>query len=1158
MRPLQYIKARSGKHTELVNRRTLITLAIVTMVLLWLLKPNNALLLSLLEQSDDSAVAIAFIRVMQQEQSSPALDYILAKHQYRAGEKQSALQRLQPLNKFAQTPYSVAAQQLYALILLNLSNSNDDARRQLRDYLRSLPADLPLEFQQQLVDYALQIAEPALALNIARRSGQLSSNKLLALALSADQPLQAAYFAGQQYQKQPTQAHLLQLLPLLESADKGKPALLLAQQHLQQQACDSDCLQYLIGLALRNNATAAALAFAETKVQLSQAVADLHQASQLAEANAELAKATRYLEQVSAKAPSPEVYQKLHQYYRWQQHTAKALQISRTLLQLKPDNAVIYAGLEDARAESDLGAKADFYYALAKTKALTDEQVLAFVDANDKAYGAHDTIDKLQQLLTLRPGSARLIAQLGRFYQFVGQPEKTVQVWSLYQQAGSLRYDEAQWFAKAFNSLGQHKQALVLLHQAGQSTRLNTSQLEELLDLAGYAADLPLQRYYQHQLLQQPDNVLDTYLAVATHSEMTTDDQAFLWQLYQQTKALNILAALINFAITQQDPVLVAKTAVQLAQQHDNSLPQVQQLQLYIALHQQDYSLASRLLKQLLNKPPVMADTLRSAAWLALLLNDADWLGKLYPALVRQSVDDADQLRLLAAIAQALGRYQEAGYWQHRLSQHRDYTAQDQLNYALLAEHIGQQQLAWQLRWQAVSRLSQQLQLSADSQLSYQSLLISLVSPAVGNASLLHDLQQQPTANILSLLAQGTLARNLAAQQFWQQNLRDNGQAINDSLSLAIALAKRDIATVTALAYGDNALSATERAGALQQIGHTAAAWQLLEQHNNASVPVLQRSPLQRLAVALHPIRSHGWRSEFRQLDSWQLQQWQLRYYQPWADGQWQISASHITGNQSRQQANNDSSKLLNLSWQTPLADDDMMFSANVALRQRLGQMTSAQQLALSFASAADWRHAVQISHNMTTEQSKNSFLFAQEDRLSWQPQWQLSRYHQVSASLAVARLSTDFNEPIADQSQLQLRLSEQLSRAPQWQIYSQLDVQHSRLSAENFARLSAYNGQQYSAADFTAPRYQRWSVGQQLARGVVGEPGPQAPHYRYLLDTAVGYNFMTTDLDFSLSAGFGARLFGNDELFIKANWQSADRSGQENISLNVGYFIDF
>ena len=55
-----------------------------------------------------------------------------------------------------------------------------------------------------------------------------------------------------------------------------------------------------------------------------------------------------------------------------------------------------------------------------------------------------------------------------------------------------------------------------------------------------------------------------------------------------------------------------------------------------------------------------------------------------------------------------------------------------------------------------------------------------------------------------------------------------------------------------------------------------------------------------------------------------------------------------------------------------------------------------------------------------------------------------------------------------------------------------------------------------------------------------------------------MGYNLITAELDFSFSAGFGARLFGNDELFIKANWQSADRSGQENISLNLGYFIDF
>ena len=1170
MRPLQRIQARLGRHTELVKRRTLITLTLVTVVLLWLLKPNQNLLLSLLEQSEDPAVAAAFIRAMQQQQSSAELDFILAKQQYRAGESLLALEQLQPLEKFVSTPYWSDAHQLYAVILLNLSTdstagNSESARQQLTAYLSNLPDELPPAQLQLLAGYALQIGEPALALQLSSRAGLQPPEHMLALALAADKPGQAAHFARQLYQAEPTQQHLLQLLPILESVNQGQQALALARTHLQQQRCDTDCLQYLTGLALRNNATAVALAVAGKKAEQTRTVSDLLQASRLAEANAELALATRYLEQVSAMAPGLSVYQKLHQYYRWQQQTDKALAISRKLVQLSKDPAVIYAGLADALAESDLSATADFYYALARQVALSDEQIRALVDASDKAYGAADTVGRLEQLLSRQGDNPRLIAQLARFYQFSGQVAKAAGLWPRYQRAtdpryqrtAEPRYHEVQWFARAFNSLGQPGQALAILDQLARNSSPTTAQLEELLELAVYTANLPLQRYYQQQLLQQPDNALDPYLAVATHSEMSTEDRAFLWQLYQQSRALNILAALINYAIEHDDTALLTRVQNELDRHHQSEQQEVGQLQIYIALYRQDYRLARGLIKRQLQHPAVPAAVLQSAGWLALLLQDTDWLSSLYPALLRQPRTDAEQLRLLAAAARLLGRYQQAGYWQQLLARHSDYTALDRLNYALLAEHTANHALARQLRWQAVSLLSQQLITEPDTRLSYQSLLATLVSPAQAAATLLGDMQQQPSAGTLVLLAQGSLARNVAAQQFWQQQLLANGQQVNDSLALALALARRDHAAITALAYGDNRLTATERAGALTQIGHYSGAWQLLEQHNNPSLAVPARSPLQRLALALHPLRSHGVRAELRQLDSWQLQQRQLRYYRPLADGQWQLSADDIVTD-DKQTIGSAAYQQLTLRWQTPLSDDSDLLSLGWLARQRLGRLQHGQQLTFTFDSSPRWRHSVQLSHQMSTEQSKNSFLFARENRLSWQPVWQLNRHQQLSATVAYSSLSTDFNEAIADQWQGQLRVSEQLSQAPQWQLYSQFDLQRSRLSTENFAALTAYTGQPFSAADFAAARYQRWSVGQQLARGIVGEPGPQMPHYRYLLDTSVGYNLVTSRLDVNLAAGVGIRLWGRDELFIKANWQSADRLGQENLSLNLGYFIDF
>ncbi|MDX5405670.1 MAG: hypothetical protein LPK11_01335 [Chromatiaceae bacterium] len=1157
MRPLLHVRQRLGKHTELVNRRTLITLTVVTSVLLWLLKPNLTLLLNVLQQSEDPSVATAFIRVLQQEQGSSALDRLLAEQLHRGGEPEAALAQLTPLQKFDNTADWLAAHQLYSQILLSLSAHQAPARQQLQHYLSHLPAGLPADYRSQLVDYALQINQPALALSISQTLPQRNDASLLALSLQAGEATKAAHYAAQLYQRSPTQAHLQQLLALLETIDRGAQALMLGKQHLSQHSCNASCLQYMVGLALRNNAADSALTFAMDKVALTDNNTDLLQAANLAEAKGNLPLATRYLEQLSQREPSRQRYQKLHQYYRWQQQTEKALAISRKLVSEQPDESTITLALEDALAESDLSAKADFYTALAKLKPLSDAEIWALVDASDKAYGATATLTTLDTLTRRHPNSARLLAQMARFYLFSGQPEQAIALWPRYQQTADLRFVEVQWFARAFSDLGQPEQALQALHDSADEGSLSTAQLEELLDLASYTANVPLQRYYQQQLVLKPDNVLDPYLAIATHSALSEQDRAFLWQLYQQNRAIAILATLINHAIDTDNGELLAKTHAAL-QQHDSSQTEVIQLQVAIALYQQDYALAEQLVRQQLRQPQVTDTIWQSAAWLALIRNDIDWLRSIYPRLLQQSRNQADTLRLLAAVAQAIGHVQQADFWHQQLAAQDDYNVQDRLNHALLAEHSGNIALASQLRWTALTHLSQQLQQLPDGRISYQSLLTTLAAPATGSSLTLRDLHQQPDANSVLLLAQNSFARNVAAQQFWYQQLKQHGKQLNASLSLAIALAQRDQNTIAALAYDtENSLTVLERAGALEQIGHMQAAWQMLQSAKSPLLPTLQRSPLQRLAAALHPSRTRALALGYTHFSDWDLNQWQLSYQQPDDNNHWQLTAQHTQANDLGS-SNSYQAKQLLARWHSPLSDNVDALTVSALLRQRLSQLSMGQQVQLTLESSPRWQHTIQLQHQMPVNQSKNSYLYAQQDRVSWQPVWQVSRYSQLSATVANNQLNTDFNEAIARQWQLQLQWNEQLSRSPQWQLYAQFDLQRSDLTTQPFTRLAAETGLPWQATDFTTPYYRRLSIGQRLARGEVGKPGAQMPHYRYVLDTALGYNPVTSSLEYGVNAGVGIRVFGDDEVFFNMNWQSADRLGQKSVNLNLGYYIDF
>lgn len=1159
--PLSKYRQRITQRTELVNRRALLTLTLVAVTLLWILKPTDNLLANLLEQSDDPTVAIAFIRVLKTDESSPKLDLALARQHHKINRSEQGLAFLLPLDKYEDTPQWLPAHQLYALLLLSLSSENASAKSDLLVYLQNVPKALPEQQKLLLADYALQLGEPALAFYIRRDLPMQSANELLALSLQANLLTEAATQATALYQQAPKQSTLLQLLPILEQNQQGILALHLAQQHVQTATCDANCLQYLIGLALRQNNVASAAAFSHLKAEPSDQIADWLQASELFEAVGDLAQATHYLQRVTTRQPSLTHLKKLHQYARWQQHTEQALELSRVITKQDISQTTLQMALEDAMAESDLTAIADFHFQLAKHYRRTLPQLDEWVDANDKAYGATDTQQKLQQLLNLQAHQQHqgLRAHLARFFLFTGQPEQVIKLWPAYAMASPHTPEGLDIFVQAFISLGQPEAALEVLAQHASLKDLSSAMLSNMLDLATYTANLPLQRLYQQELVLRSDNELDVFLAIETHLEANPENQTFLWLLYQQTKSVNILAALLNQAILTKDNVLFTQVAETLQREHSqNNDLAVQQLRVTIALQQQNYPMAKQLLLSLLTQYPDNPNELLNAGWLALTLNDTPWLYRLYPALLKLPRSGAAQLRLLAAISERLGNLQHALHWQQRLALQMDVTAADKLNHALLAERLGYLDLAQQLRWQVVSQLSTQLRQEENGELSYQSLMNSLVAPAAATATLIEQQYQQPSSARLNLLAASTFSQNMAAIQFWQMQLAQQGHRINDSLSLTLALARRDKLAIRALATGSVTLSPIERANALAEIGDNAQAWALAESANMPHLSPIERASLQRLATRLHPIRSHGWRIETKEHSSWDYQSLNLRYYQPVADSHLQFTLQHEDGLLSTPLLDNFERQMAEFRWLTAFKDNDYQLTLATQLRQGITKQHLGQLLELNWQSSPRIGHNLALRYRMPTEQSRNLYLLGYENRLAWQPQWQATRYQSLSATLAYSQFATDFNEQIGRQWQLQMQFSEQVSRSPNWRWYGLINWQRNDLTTGAFTQLSTLTGNNFTAIDFLVPRYQRVALGQQLMRGQVGEPGPQQPHYRYWFDTSVGYNLITDNLDYTLNIGLGVRIFGQDELFFKSSWQSADPQGRESLSFNLGYYFDF
>ncbi|MEM0514839.1 hypothetical protein WCN91_05270 [Pseudoalteromonas sp. YIC-827] len=353
--PKQVLGSRDKKNKRIVltNRRTLIILPLVALTLLWVLQPNRGLLLNMLDEAQDPNVALAFLRVLDEEDPSPRLQMAFAKQHYRLKDYEKTLQRLTPLSQFSDTELLLSAQSMYATSLLHLSHDSrfkDQATRELRRYLQYLPQDLSSEQRQTFAEYALQIGEPAIAHKLLEKHSEDDLQRMLTIALQANLYGSAIDHAEQLYQRQPSKAHFEQLLSLYQQHQRWPQGILLLNQHIDAGHCDLDCLQQGIDFARSADNSAAASQFAVRKANISTDSADWLQASELAASVGDIATAITWLNKVNDAQPSATHISTLHSYYLWRGNTGKALAMSKRLMRYNSDLAQLRQGVAEALA----------------------------------------------------------------------------------------------------------------------------------------------------------------------------------------------------------------------------------------------------------------------------------------------------------------------------------------------------------------------------------------------------------------------------------------------------------------------------------------------------------------------------------------------------------------------------------------------------------------------------------------------------------------------------------------------------------------------------------------------------------------------------------------------------------------------------------------
>jgi polysaccharide biosynthesis protein PelB len=1158
------IKTKTNKpRIVLVNRRTLFTLAAVTLTLLWVLQPNKMLLIRMMDNAQDPNIAIAFLKVLKDDTSpSLKLDLALAKQYAKLGNYQQALTEIHSIQRYIGSDLETRAKLVYTDSLLQLNyNGSDSAKQRLMALLELEVSNQSSKYDERFTNYALQIGQPKLAYQLLSQQALTNHKRLAELALQANLGSQAIQHLTADFQQQPSPDKFVAILSLL----LAEQAWLKGSQFIEQQVdtvdCQLDCLQALVNFMLSANLPHKALIYAERKAQLSHNHKAWLQVSQLYAANGDTKSAAYWLAKVVALNPDIEHLQQLHDYQLWLGNSAKALEMTKRMLQKGADVAILQQGISEAIAQSDLHAISDFYYALAMQNQLATRFQNQWLDFNDKAYGAELTIGRLEALHHLYPEQRFYWFALARFYNFVGAQHKTIQLWQHIQPKDTLNYQQANYFAQAYIALGQPEQALALLNKHTELLSLDLNQLSNLQSLAMYVADSKTQRLIQQLRIDRKDPALDPYLLISSYNIHAPKDLHLLWQYYQYSGSVVILSHILNYAISTKQTDLIDTVTLTLKQNlaQEQGL-QVQLLRLRIAIYRGNNNLAKQLLLNLAAAYPDNQEINENSLWLAISSNDTDWLAQLYWQLAPKLQSDSSFFQPLAYAAQTLGLQQQANLWYQRLDNSDYASAANKLAWALLLEQQGNESQAQSLRWQVLIKLSEQLKQLPQGELSYHALLRLFVSAAYANTqqdlALQLAIDSQDTTNLF-FAVDGKSLQKLA---YWQAHSLLASSKFNTSIQLAIALAYDDFGAISALATGSNYLTLFERATAFSKIGQNFTAWQLAEQALNPSIAKQQLAPLQRYLANSHNLNSHGVRFEHISRDSWRINTEHFSYYQPLSDGLFSLDYQSEYDSSVSSIVNDYQRDLLQLNWQTRNWVPFTAVDLSLAIGRRYQQTIFGQQLSLTWQSSPRISQQLEFRHKMPSEQSENLYLLGHENRLQWRGAWQAARYEQISLTLAAAEFNTDFSDKVGQHLQASLRISEQVSFHPNWQFYSQFDYHKNFLASQPLAAVSAYfnTNTALHASTLINSEFQRFTLGQQIIHGNIGVPGPDEKPPRYSLGTAIGYNLLTSKLDYSANFSMGIPMLGSDEMFFKAAWQSADQNGQKNLSWNLGYFIDF
>ncbi|MCQ1056961.1 tetratricopeptide repeat protein [Photobacterium sp. ZSDE20] len=1158
---------------RLINKFTLVVLTATSLWALWLVAPDKSMLVKLIARSSSPEVSLAFLQQLYiDDPKNREIIKQIVDNYAATGQLNDATELLESILKTTEGNDDWDSIGRYLSLLLEQTYQDQPEQKQqaqaaLLALLNKIEYIPEAELARQFADTAISLSMPDKGFDYLyphQQSGETSYDELVSLALQSedyDKSLRVQLDAFREFED-------------LENAQKLFDLMV---QSGQSQLSESFFNSYRG--PLYNNVDFLAAGIAHSKqvgnldvvIALSrhlltiEPTAELYtQTAQIAIAIGELNLAEQLLLEAIAIAPSQYDYVLLHQIYRWQSEIEKAQSVSIKLVSINPSAKNIRAGIDESRALGDLFNEGSFFKKLAAHNHIYPTEYAQWLNALEKGEGTSAAFQSLLALLAKRPNDPELLSHTTRLYSYRSDHRSVIRYGNRLQQRRPLNVTEALRISNAHIMLNQPKLALNTLVNPTEWMKADNDYLEAVSSLAWETNNREISVASQSAMAARASDTLDVYRYINIMSPLDEEKLAQLLTLYGKNSNPELLLAAVRHAVQTKNTKLLAEL-IEKAKQNPTFDQHVEMLtyQALLAEWEGDPKQAKQLYFAILQLEPTNSSAVGNLIWFALSEGDLETLEQIYRRYKPILATDSDLWLAFASASQQLGLNHEADLWYSQLLLNDNNPEPSiLLNYAQLLEQQGNGEKAYQLRRYLLDKQSTELLASPDGDISYRSLVRLFIGEQIASQLIEDNTLDKPTDNNVSELFADLLAQNHGEKiLFWHQRTALGRHTIPEWQQLSLALQKKDRVAVEAiLAKGINLPKADENV-ALQLIGKHQEAWQQGQTNIGQMADQNAENQLRRIHVLQHPAKTHSIRAQHSQITHWDIDRTSLDYYSPHYHGNWRLGLDNQRSGSPDQLSNTDIDDEFRLRGRYQYQMSESYWALGIDLADGIGDQRLGLKGEYQFAVDDYLRLGFQFGLNNHIEASELLNIAGQDNLLGFNLAYQPTARESLAFQFNLHDLSTRFGDDIGQGWDLSLRVAEQFFFAdPAWQIYADVTMQDVSLSDDPLNGINRWHNEAIplTSSDFIEDSYQRVGIGQRVWHGEPGQPGATVPSPRYWLDTSLGYNFSSSQVDVTLSAGLGWRIFGNDELYFSTDWQSQDRNGDESLKLTLGYYYGF